>query len=106
MSLTLAYIQCSGGDFFHGECCPSDGHGSVVSKQLDQICAGLRASGREITFSALAEAGMDAAHLSRVVILQFPSESVAWPHFRPVTFLRCPKCQYFLPPPLNLSNHP
>jgi hypothetical protein len=107
MGFKVVYTHCNGGEFFSGPYCPIDGVGDDISKTLVEAVTELRSTGKDIGLDALERAGVPRNQLADVIVVEFPSEEVAWEFFRPLSTTNCEHCgKYLLNHLLSLDRKP
>jgi hypothetical protein len=82
------YFRRNGGDYLVGSSCPFDGWSSSESLQVHSIVLRLQSEKEEMSIKRLLRAGLSAATLKRVVIMEFGDSASAFDALSPGLYMK------------------
>ena len=78
-----AFTRCNGGHYFTGPACPFDGWSSDETRAIAIATEHLALSGTSVSIEGLQQAGLTAAAIDRVVVMEFSSPAHAFDALQP-----------------------
>ena len=72
--MTKVYCRCNSGHYFIGAICPLDGWSSAESVELTKTVEVVMNAGKELSMTALCQAGLSALARKRTIIIEFGND--------------------------------